>query len=140
MIKSLVLAAVTAAGALGATNANAGVSWSVNINIPVVGAIVSDGPGYYGYGNGYEQGHGPNYGRVYAPVPVYAPAPVYAPHPVYRVRPPVAYYPPAVVYRPVPIVYPRYYPNLRHGHDRWEGRRYDGDRGRDGHGGHGNHR
>jgi hypothetical protein len=106
MIKSLVFAAVTAAGALGATSANAGVSWSVNINTPVVGTVVSGGPGYYGHG----------YGRVYAPAPVYD-----APAPVYRLRPPVAYYPPAVVYRPLPLVYPRYYPGWRHGHDRWDG-------------------
>lgn len=110
MIKSLVLAAVTAAGALGANSANAGVSWSVNVNTPVVGTVVSGGPGYYG------QGYPHGYGRVYAPAPVY-----YAPVPVYRGRPPVAYYPPAVVYRPVPVVYPRYYPGWRHGHDRWDG-------------------
>lgn len=140
MIKSLVLAAVAAAGVLGATNAKAGVSWSININTPVVGTIVSDGPGYYDHG--YRQGHEADYGRVYAPVPVYAPryAPVYAPHPVYRVRPPVAYYPPAVVYRPVPIVHPRYHPSWRHGHDRWEGRRHGGDREHGGHGGYGYHR
>jgi hypothetical protein len=109
MIKSLVLAAVTAVGAMGATSANAGVSWSVNVNTPVVGTVVSSGPGYYGHG--YRHG----YGRVYAPAPVYAPVPIY------RARPPVAYYPPAVVYRPVPVVYPRYYPGWRHGHDRWDG-------------------
>ena len=135
MIKSLVLAAVTAAGALGATSANAGVSWSVNINTPVVGTIVSDGPGYYG--PVYGQGDEPDYGRVYVPAPTYAPVRVYTPYPVYRARPPVAYYPPAVVYRPVPIVYPRYYPGWRDGHDRWEGRRLGGDRG---HGYYGNHR
>ncbi len=101
MIKSLVLAAVTAAGALGATSADAGVSWSVNVNTPVVGTVISGGPDYYG--RGYHHG----YDRVYAPAPVYVPAPVY------RVRPPVAYYPPAVVYRPSPVVYPRYYS----GHD-----------------------
>ena len=107
MIKSLVLAAVTTAGALGATSANAGVSWSVNVNTPIVGTVISGGPGYYGYGDGY------GYGRVYAPAPVY------------RVRPPVAYYPPAVVYSPVPVVYPRYYPGWHHehrDHDRWDGR------------------
>ena len=107
MIKSLVLAAVTTVGALGATSANAGVSWSVNVNTPVVGTVISGGPGYYDDG----------YARVYAPAPVY------------RVRAPIAYYPPAVVYRPLPVVYPRYYPGYypgyragwRHGHDRWDG-------------------
>jgi len=103
MIKSLVLAAVTTLGALGAGSANAGVSWSVNVNTPVVGTVVSGGPGYYGHG--YRHG----YGRVYAPAPVYVPA--YYP----------AYYAPAVVYRPVPVVYPRYYPGWRHGHGRWDG-------------------
>lgn len=111
MIKSLVLAAVTTAGALVATSANAGVSWSVNVNTPIVGTVISGGPGYYG------RGYGDGYGRVYAPAPVY------------RVRPPVAYYPPAVVYSPVPVVYPRYYypgyrAGWRHGdrHDRrWDG-------------------
>ncbi|MES2100520.1 MAG: hypothetical protein V4569_11920 [Pseudomonadota bacterium] len=116
MIKSLVLAAVTTAGALVATSANAGVSWSVNVNTPIVGTVISGGPGYYGYGDGYD------YGRVYAPAPVY------------RVRPPVAYYPQAVVYSPVPVVYPRYYPSYRAG---WRhGDRYDHrhDRRWDGHG------
>ncbi len=125
MIKSLVLAAVTVAGALGATSANAGVSWSVNIVTPVVGAVVSDGTGYYEHG--YRQGHGREYGRVYAPAPVYVPAPIY------HARPPVAYYPPAVMYRPVPVVHPRYYPGWRPGHDRWEGHRHGGHRGHGGH-------
>lgn len=97
MIKSLVLAAATTAGALGATSAHAGVSWSIGINAPVVGAVVSGGPAYYG----------PGYGAVYAPAPVY------------RVAPPVAYYPAPVYYQPVPVVYPRYYPGWRHGH--WDG-------------------
>ena len=114
MIKSLVLAAVTVAGALGATSANAGVSWSVNINTPIVGTVVSNVPGYYG--RGYRQDYEREYGPVYAPTPVYAPAPIY------YLRPPVVYYPPAVVYRQAPIVYPSYYPGWRHGHDRWEGR------------------
>ncbi|MES3012879.1 MAG: hypothetical protein V4750_04000 [Pseudomonadota bacterium] len=131
MIKSLVLAAVTTVGALGATSAHAGVSWSVNINTPVVGTVVSGGPGYYG--SGYRHGYRGGYDRVYAPV--------YAPAPVYRVPPRAAYYPPAVVYRAAPVVYPRYYPGWRQGndrHDRWDrrdrGDRHDrGDRGGDRH-------
>ena len=122
MIKSLVFAAVTTVGALGAGNAQAGVSWSVNVNTPVVGTVISGGPGYHddGYRHGYPHDDRDGYGRVYAPAPVYVPAPIY------RVRPPVAYYPPAVVYRPVPVVYPRYYPVhrdgwRRHGGDRWDG-------------------
>ncbi len=101
MIRSLVLAAVTTIGALVATSANAGVSWSVNVNTPIVGTVISGGPGYYG--GGYGDGYGDGYGRVYAPAPVY------------RVRPPVAYYPPAVVYGPALVVYPRYYPGDRAG-------------------------
>lgn len=127
MIKSLVLAAVTAAGALGAPSANAGVSWSIQLNTPVVGTVISGAPGYYERGyyepgyyepGYYESGYSQGYGRVYAPVPVYVPAPVY------RV-PPVAYYPPRVVYQPVPVGYSRYYPNYRtgrgHDHGRWDG-------------------
>jgi len=110
MIKSVVLALVTSTAALGATSAHAGgVSWSVGINTPVVGTVISNGPAYYG----------PGYG-VYAPVPVYAPAPVY-------VAPPVAYYPAPVVYEG-PVLYPRYYgygyvghPGWRHGHRHWHG-------------------
>ena len=104
MIKSLVLAAVTAASALGAGSAQAGVSWSIGINTPMVGTVVAGGPGYADYGPGY------GYGRVYAPVPVYR-----------VVAPPVAYYPAPVYYQPVPVVYPRYYPAWRHGHGRWDG-------------------
>ncbi len=116
MIKSLVLAAVTTVGALVAPSANAGVSWSVNLNTPIVGTVISGGPGYYG------SGYGRGYDRVYGPEPVYAPAPVY----YHRAPPPVAYYPPRVIYAPVPVVYPRYSPGYRagwrHGHDRrWGG-------------------
>lgn len=96
MIKSAVLALVTAAGALGATSAHAGVHWSVGINlpVPVVGAVVAPAPvygaGYYGY-----------------------PAPVYAPAPVAVYAPPVAvygagYYPRPVYYGAGPVVYPYY--------------------------------
>ena len=103
MIKSLVLAAVTAAGALGTGSANAGVSWSIGINTPVVGTVVSGGPGHYG--RGYDR---PGYASVYAPAPVY------------RVAPPVAYYPAPVYYRPAPVFYPRYYRGW-HGHYRhWD--------------------
>ena len=112
MIKSVVLAFVTAAAAIGSTSAHAGgVSWSVGVNAPGVSTVVTNGPGYYrpGYRHGY--------GRVYAP------APVYVPTPVYRVPPRVAYYPPPVVYRPAPVVYPRYYPGWRHDRRHWDGHR-----------------
>jgi hypothetical protein len=120
MIKSVVLALVTSTAALGATSAHAGgVAWSIGINTPVVGTVISNQPTYYD----------PGY-RVYAPVPVYAPAPVYAA--------PVAYYPPApVVYERYerPVMYRRYeayehgygyvgHRGWRHGHRHW----HDGDR------------
>ncbi|HZT54828.1 MAG TPA: hypothetical protein VFA35_01270 [Burkholderiaceae bacterium] len=109
MIKSLVVAAVATVGVLGATGAQAGVSWSVNVNTPLVGTVVSGGPGYYA----------PRYAG-YCDPGYYA----YAPAPVYRVAPPVAYYPAPVYYRPVPVVvYPRYQGGWRHGHGRWHGHR-----------------
>lgn len=67
---------------LGATAAHAGTHWSVGINMPVPGVVVTNG-GYY----------------VAEPAPVYyAPAPTvrYAPVPVYDAPP--AYVPPQVVY------------------------------------------
>lgn len=120
MIKSVVFAAVMVAGALSVGTANAGVSWSVDVNAPGVGAVVSGGPGYRGPSYGHHRGYGP----------------VYAPVPAYRVAPPVAYYPPPVYYRPAPVVYPRaypaypvyqaypVYPGWRHGHRHgdWHGR------------------
>ena len=117
MIKSVVLALVTTAAALSATSAHAGgVSLSIGINAPAVGAVVSGGPGYYE--PGYRQGY---YGRVDEPAPVYEPVPVYVPAPVYRVPPRVDYYPPAVVYRSAPVVYSRYYPDYYRGHrDGWD--------------------
>ena len=139
MIKSLVLAVATAAGALGATTAHAGgVSWSIGINTPVIGTVISNAPRYYRpayepvYDRVYEPVYESAYEPAYAPVPVYRNAPIYeAPVPVYRSAPRVAYYPPAVVVRPLPIVYPRIVePGWRH-HDRhdhrgrWDHRRDD---------------
>ena len=108
MVKPLATALIAAAAVLGAGAAHAGqVSWSVGINVPVVGAVVSNAP-------------------YYAPVPVYMPAPpVYVAAPVYRVAPPVAYYYPryGAYYRPVPIAYPRYYPgHHHHGQPQWNDR------------------
>jgi|GEM_PF-4219501 len=119
MIKSLVLAAVTGAGALGATSADAGVAWSVNVNRPVIGTVVSGGPSYYGRANYGPAHYGPAY---YGPgYDAQRHVGAYRPVPVYRVAPPVAYYPAPAYYRPVPVGYPRYYPGWRHGHGRWEG-------------------
>jgi hypothetical protein len=123
MIKSALFALATAGAALASPSAHAGVSWSIGINAPVLGAVVSNAPGYY-----YDE-------------PVYAPAPVYAPVPVYRAAPRVIYEPRPIYYRPQPIVYPRYYPAWGHDRGRWDhrgdrgGRDHDGRRGdRDGHG------
>lgn len=89
-----------------ASSAHAGdVHWSVGINLPQVGTVISNEPVYH------------------APRPVYGhPAPV------------VVYQPaPAVVYRPVPVYGPRYYgPAVvhsgwvppRHGHG-WHRDRHD---------------
>jgi hypothetical protein len=110
MIKSIVLAFATIAATLGAGAAHAGgVSWSIGINTPVVGTVITNAP---------------RYGHVYAaPYPVYAPVPVYAPAPVYVPAPPVVYYPRNVYYRPVPVVYPYRHPGWGRGHDgRWDGR------------------
>lgn len=109
------------AATLAAGTARAGgVSWSIDINTPVIGTVISNAPAY----------------RVPAyAVPVYAQAPVYvqAPVPVYetpyRVIYPAEYaaeYRPAYrqvyrdgrpAYRPAPVVY------VRDGGRRWD--RYD---------------
>ena len=90
MTKSILLALAAAGTVLCSANANAGghVSWSVGINAPAVGAVISNGPAYgYGY-------------PVYESYPVYAPAPVYyQPAPVYYRSAPVVYGPPAYYYR-----------------------------------------
>lgn len=77
MKRSLLLAAAAAATLFTATAANAGhVNWSVGINLPPVGTVVSS-PGYY---------PAPYYGvpaPAYYPEPVYYSAPTYYPAPVY---------------------------------------------------------
>lgn len=111
MIRKSVVVALLAVGAtLAAGTAEAGVHWSVGINLPVppLPVIVAPAPVYS------------------APVPVYsAPVPVYsAPAPVYYEPAPVVYGRPYPVYvRPAPVVYPRYYRGW-HDHDRgrWEQR------------------
>ena len=119
MYKSIATALVATAATLGAGAAHAGdVSWQIGINLPAVGAVVSNAP-------------------YYAPMPVYQAEPVYmpappvyirAPVPVYRVAPPVAYYPRQdVYYRPVPVAYPRYDGAWQYRHWRWEDRGYRGD-------------
>jgi len=94
LVKKFIAMALAAAGCALATGAaNAGnVYWSVGINVPPVGTVVSNAPVYV------------------EPAPVYVPAPVYAPAPVYVPAPPVVYAPAPVVYAPPPpvVVVPRY--------------------------------
>lgn len=78
MKKSIVLALAIAAGALAPVAAQAGnVYWSIGINAPPIGTVISNAPVY---------------GQ---PAPVVYSAPVYYPAPVYL---------PPVVYRPAPVV------------------------------------
>ena len=140
----LVATATLAAG----TARAGGVSWSIDINTPVIGTVISNGPAY----------RVPAYAvPVYVQAPAYAAVPVYAEpyqpeyrtvyrresrheyrheyRPVYRIGYRDGYrddyrddYREAyhdgdrVTYRPVPIVYER---EDRGHRDRHEGRRYD---------------
>jgi hypothetical protein len=106
MSKSLVLALVAAAAVLttGAAQAH-GVSWSIGIDTPVIGTVISNAPAYPAYPV-Y-----PAYRAAYAPVPqVVYPAPV-----IYQQSP--GYYRAAPV-----VVEERYHPRWHHRHERWEGR------------------
>ena len=126
MIKSIVIALAATAATLGAGAANAGVSWSIGINAPVVGAVISNRHGYY---------PAPVYSAPVYAAPVYAPAPYYEPAPVY-VSPPVTYYPRREIYRPLPIVYPYYrggWNNGYRGDGRWDRGHEHGERGHDDH-------
>jgi hypothetical protein len=112
MIKSIVVALAAIGGTLGAGVAHAGgVSWSVGVNVPFVGAVVGNAPGYRSY-------YQPAYvAPVYAPAPAAYYAPGYAPAPVYVSAP--AYYPPgyyAGYYRARPIVYPYRHAGWGYGH------------------------
>jgi hypothetical protein len=82
MFRPLSLIFAAGIALFGATAANAGTHWSIGVNVPVPGIVVTNGGGYY----------------VREPAPVYyPPAPVvrYAPVPVYEtpvyVQPPVGY-------------------------------------------------
>jgi hypothetical protein len=86
MLRSILAATVATAALLGATAAHAGTHWSIGINVPLPGVVVSNG--------GYYAEPAPVY---YAPPPppvVYVPAPRYYPRDVYYAPPP----PPRVVY------------------------------------------
>lgn len=79
--RQFVSAALMALGAVATGSAHAGnVQWSVSVNLPPVGTVVSSVPVYS------------------VPAPVYHP-PMPAPVVVYRPAPP-----PVVVYQPVPVV------------------------------------
>lgn len=119
MYKSIATMLIATAATLGAGAAHAGdVSWQIGINLPAVGALVSNAPYYAAV-------------PMYQPEPVYVPAPpVYIRAPAYRVAPPVAYYPRQdVYYQPVPVAYPRYDGDWYHRERRWEDHGYRGHRG-----------
>ncbi len=127
---ALISAALALTTLVGTSAAHAGdVHWSVGINLPAVGTVVSNAPVYQGYP-----------ARVrYEPAPVYyQPAPVYyQPAPVYYAPPPVVVHRPVVVYQPAPVYYaqPRvsyargdWQPRHRHGHGHREHQRHGWDR------------
>lgn len=102
-----------AAAALGlssmAAMAGGHVNWSVGVNLPHAGVVVTNGPTYY------------------APPPVYRAAP-----PVYYAPAPIVYHAPPVVYRPAPVYGwgHRAPPPHWHGGHRGRGWDHDGHRGR----------
>jgi len=123
--KASIAAALLALGTVGAASAHsADVQWSIGINLPQVGTVISNAPMV-----------------VHTAQPVYMPAPVFV-----QPEPQVVYRPaPVVVYRPVPAAPVRYYgptvirsgwvvPGRGWGHDRDHDRddryerhdRYDG--------------
>jgi hypothetical protein len=82
--RTLATLAVAGAALLGATAAQAGTHWSIGINVPLAGVVVSNGVRYVEPAPVY-----------YEPAPVYyAPAPRYVEREVYYAPPP----PPRVVY------------------------------------------
>jgi len=84
----IAFAAASCALATGSAQARNNVYWSIGINAPPIGTVVSNVP-------------------VYQPAPVYyAPVPVYyEPAPVYYEPAPVYVRPPRVIYRPQHVVY-----------------------------------
>jgi hypothetical protein len=141
-MKKVIVAVFVASAALCAGTAQAGnVSWSIGINAPGIGTVVSNAPGYSV--PVYVQA--PLYAPVYAPVPTYHPE--YRPEyrvehrPEYRTefRPhyvaiptPVAYPRYGAGYRPVPVVYVRGREGdrwFRHGDPRWSRDDRSDDRG-----------
>ena len=106
-MKKLIAMALAATGCALATGAaQAGnVYWSVGINLPPVGTVVSNVPVYS------------EPAPVYYQEPVYYPAPVYVPAPRVIYRPAPVVYAPPVYYGPAPVVYRAgYYPQYYHHH------------------------
>jgi hypothetical protein len=96
MLRSLFAATLAGAALFGATAAQAETRWSIGINLPPAGVVVSNAPRYY-----------------VEPAPVY-----YAPAPVVRYAPP-RYVERDVYYVPPPrVVYETSYRDRR-----WDGRR-----------------
>ena len=128
----LVSSAALCAGLCAGSAQAATVSWSVGINAPGIGTVISNLPAYPV--------------QVYVPAPVYAPVPVYVPVPVYQPVYRSAYdpvYRPEYTALPAQVAYPRYGAGYRpvpvvywRGHDK-HGRepRWDHDNQRE-HGGH----
>jgi hypothetical protein len=89
MARKLILALASTAALLcaGAAHANS-VTWTIGINAPGIGTVISNAP-------------------VYRPAPIYVPAPVVyeEPAPVVYQQPRVVYQEPQVAYRPVPRIY-----------------------------------
>lgn len=85
MLRRTLATLVAGAALLGATAAQAGTSWSIGINLPPAGVVVSNGGRYVEAAPVY-----------YAPAPVYhyAPRPRYVEREVYYAPPP----PPRIVY------------------------------------------
>jgi hypothetical protein len=82
MLRSLFATTLATAALLGATAAQAGTHWSVGINLPLNGVVVSNGVRYVEPAPVY-----------YAPPPViYAPAPRYVQRDVYYAPPPRVVY------------------------------------------------
>lgn len=110
-MKTFVAAGGLAAAALaltaGPAQAGGHVNWSIGINLPLVGALISNGLPYRVdaapvYSSGYGPQYAPAYGAAWVPAPVYAPPLV-----VYRAAPPVFYPRPLAYggYVPPPIAY-----------------------------------
>jgi hypothetical protein len=99
MARKLILALASAAALLCAGTAHAsGVTWTIGINAPGIGTVISNAPVY---------GPAPVFYEEPAPVVYRQPRVVYQPPHVIYPEPQVVYPLPQVVFRPVPVVYER---------------------------------